>query len=286
MAFYKKNRLKLAQAQEILKEYNAPITLRQLYYQMVARQYIPNNDPAYKSLSRVCVIARDEGSLKEEDFADRLRIIDKPSSWNSLSDYFETVKSAYRKNLWKTQNNYVEIWTEKDALRNVITPITHAYDVPLLIVRGQLSRTAVYEGYSRFLEASEQGKSCHLFYFGDFDPSGIGIYNSLKNRTLKFQNGLLDQDIKVEHIALLESQIEKYNLPFIKANKDDPNYKNFIAKYYDKAVELDALPPDVLMQLVENIILKCIDQTEWNKAKSIEDQELEELERIINEVLN
>ena len=285
MAFYKKNKLKLAQVQEILSEYHVPITLRQLYYQMVARQYILNNDKEYRNLSRICKIARDEGSLQESSFADRLREIDKPSSWNDLSSFLSTVKGAYRKNIWATQDNYIEIWTEKDALRGVITPITHKYDIPLLIVRGQLSRTAVYEAHKRFLDAAEQGKNCHLFYFGDFDPSGIGIYNSLKNRTLKFQNGLLDEDIKIDHVALSESQIEKYSLPYVKANREDPNYKNFILNYSDMAVELDALPPNVLMQLVEDAIVKHIDPKKWEDAKIQETQEQAELEHIMNEVL-
>lgn len=285
MAFYKKNKLKLAQAQEILSEYNVPITLRQLFYQLVARQHIPNNDKAYRSLSRLCVKARDEGLLQEESFADRLRIIDKPSSWNSLLDYFETVQRSYRKNLWETQDNYLELWSEKDALRGVISPITHKYDVPLLIVRGQLSRTAVWEGYTRFLNAGEQGKRCHLFYAGDFDPSGVGIYNSLKDRLLNFEGGLLDQDIKFERIALSQKQIEKYSLSSIKAKKDDPNYDQFIAEYHDDStVELDALPPNVLMNLVENTITKCIDSKKWEDAKKQEQQEQYELEKLIDKI--
>jgi hypothetical protein len=283
MAFHKNNQRKLKQVQEIFSEYNMPITLRQLYYQMVARQYIPNNQKTYHSLSRLCVIARDEGSLQEESFADRLRIIDQPSSWDDLKSFLTTVKSSYRKNNWDTQDNYLEIWSEKDALRGVISPITHKYDVPLLIVRGQLSRTAVYEAHKRFLSASEQGKFSHLFYFGDFDPSGIGIYNSLKNRTKKFGNGILVEDIKFERIALSEQQIEDYNLPYIKAKKDDPNYKKFIAKYSDKAVELDALPPNVLMELIEKVIIKHIDQKKWAAAKVQENKEQDELQNIMNE---
>ena len=275
--------MKLIQAQEILSEYNVPITLRQIYYQMVAKQYILNNQKAYKCLSRICRISRDEGWLQESAFADRLRIIDKPSSWNDLPSFLTTVKSSYRKNKWTTQDSYIEIWSEKDALRGVISPITHKYDVPLLIVRGQLSRTAIYEAHKRFLNASEQGKRSHLYYFGDFDPSGIGIYNSLKNRTLKFENGMLDEDVKIEHIALLECHINKYKLPFTKAKKDDPNYKNFISKYPDKAVELDALPPDVLMQLVEDTIVKHIDPKKWAAAKVQENKEQDELQNIMNE---
>ena len=282
MAFYKKNKLKLKQVQKIVSEYKVPMTLRQIFYRMVVPHYIPNNDKAYNSLSRLCVIARDEGSLDEQSFADRLREIDKPSSWIDLPSFLETAKHSYRKSMWENQENYIEIWSEKDALRGVIAPITHRYDVPLLIVRGQLSRTAVWEAYSRFLDASEQGKRCNLFYFGDFDPSGIGIYNSLKKRMLKFEGGLLAQDIKFERVALSEKQIKKYDLPKIKAKRDDPNYKKFVSEYSDMAVELDALPPTFLMELVENTIHKCIDPKKWEDARMLEKQEQNELGNLID----
>jgi hypothetical protein len=282
MAFYKKNQIKLQRCQEILAEYDMPITLRQLYYQLVVRQFIANLDKEYRALSRLCVRARDEGSMDEEAFADRLREIDKPASWNDLSDFMSTVKNAYRKNIWDAQDNYVEIWSEKDALRGVLAAVTHRYDCTLLIVRGQLSRTAVWEGYNRFVAALERGKQCHLYYFGDHDPSGIGIYRSLRERLLNYNDGALGPYIKIERVSLSEEQISKYELPSIKAKKEDPNYKRFIDEYSDMAVELDALPPNVLMDMVEDTILSCLDQTKREAALAIGAKENLELQKIID----
>ena len=284
MGFYKKNRLKLARTQKILSEYDMPITLRQLYYQLVVRQFIENSDKAYNSLSRMCVKARDEGSLAEESFADRLREIDKLSSWDNLTSFLSTVRNAYQKDVWDTQDNYVEIWSEKDALRGVISEITHRYDVILLIIRGQLSRTAVWEGYQRFSNAVANGKNCNLFYFGDFDPSGIGIYRSLKKRLIDFKDGELEEHLNIERIALSEDQIAEYELPTIAAKKEDPNYPMFIKEYSDRAVELDALPPDVLRDMVENMIHSCLDNKKLKLARDMEKREKTKLKAMIDTI--
>jgi hypothetical protein len=269
----------LVQVQEVLQSYDFALTLRQIYYQLVSRQYIPNRKESYRRLSQLCVKGRDEGILPEDAFADRLREIDKPSSWADLNDFMATVRQAYRKDVWQDQENYIEIWTEKDALRGVITPVTYAFDVSLLIVRGQVSRTAIYESYERFFAKMQEGKNCYLFYFGDFDPSGLSIYNSLVQRLRNYGEGY-GNGIIFQRIALTAEQIEEYHLPQDPAKKSDPSYKSFVAEYGDNVVELDSLPPDALRELIKN----CI-EPKINKAVSVQVQETEKREKVMLEKL-
>ncbi|GAI68310.1 unnamed protein product, partial [marine sediment metagenome] len=235
----------LAQVQEILDSYDFALTLRQIYYQLVARQFIPNEQRYYKKLSRLCVAGRNEGILPEDKFTDRTRVFDKLSSWLDFKDFMNTVKNSYHKDMWQNQDRYLEIWTEKDALRSVINIITHRYDVGLQIARGQYPRTCIYETSLRYKAQSD--KKCLLYYFGDYDPSGLTIYNSIKERLIKF-----GVDIEIPgRIALTEEQIEKYKLPSDRAKKSDPNYKKFIEKTgSDRVVELDSLPPDILRKII------------------------------------
>lgn len=271
---HKKSLALIEQVQKVISEYDFALTLRQIYYQLVARQIIANLKSQYQRLSRLCVIGRDEGMLPEEAFADRLRQVQKSASWEDLREYMETVKESYRKARWGNQDVYLEIWTEKDALRGVIQPITDLYDVNLLVVRGQVSRTAIWEASERFNEQEKVGK---LIYLGDFDPSGISIYRSLKERIVK----RVKVSVEFQRIALTPEQIEKYDLPEDYGKKKDPNYKRFVAEYGDNVVELDALPPEVLQKLVRDSIEQNID---WKKWKAIEDEEQREqakLEEII-----
>jgi len=267
----------LAQVQNILNEYDYPLSVRQIYYQLVARQIIENIENEYRKLSRLTVIGRDEGILDEEKFADRLRQIQQPNTWIDLNDFMETVKDAYRRDSWTEQPDYIEIWIEKDALRNVVAPVTERYGVPLLIVRGHVSRTAIYQAYQRYAEKND--KDCYLYYFGDFDPSGLTIYQSLVKRLSGFNNGNLD--ITFERVALTQEQIDKYNLPPAPAKKTDPNTSRFIKQHGDNVVELDALPPDELIALVQESIEQHIDMDIWNESASIEAQETEELQEFI-----
>ena len=266
----------LAQVQTILSEYDFPLSLRQIYYQLVSRQIIENVENEYRKLSRLTVIGRDEGILDEEKFTDRLRQIQQPDTWTDLVDFMQTVKRAYRKDYWIQQPDYIEIWIEKDALRGVVEPVTNKYGVPLLVVRGQVSRTAIYDAYQRYIE---EDKYCYLYYFGDFDPSGITIYESLLNRLSGFNGGNLD--ITFERIALTQGQINGYDLPPAPAKKSDPNTKKFVKQHGDNVVELDALPPDVLIELVQETIEQHVEWETWNETASIEKQETEELQEFI-----
>jgi len=272
----------LQQIQQVIEAYDFALTLRQIYYQLVARQIIANEQNNYRKISRLCVQGRDEGMLPEDAFADRLREVDKPSSWDNLNAFMKTVRVAYRKSKWNDQATYVEVWTEKDALRGVISPITHDYDVPLLVVRGQVSRTAIYESYNRFAERVEEGKLCYLFYFGDFDPSGISIFNSLVERMRKF--GDCGEAINFQRIALTREQIDTYALPQDPAKSSDPNYKKFVSEYGDNVVELDALPPGVLRELIKHSIESRIDMVILAQVQQTEEEEKTQLQHFISQI--
>ena len=275
----KKSLQLLEQVKEIIGEYNFPLTLRQIYYQLVAKQIIPNQQKYYMKLSRLCVIGRDEGILSEDAFADRLRQVDKPSSWLDLSDFLKTVKESYRKDKWQDQDAYIEIWTEKDALRSVLTQITHPYDVSLLVVRGQVSRTAIYESYERFDEKLNEDKDCYLYYAGDFDPSGLSIYHSLVDRLKKY--GAASDHINFKRIALTPEQIDKYKLPSDPGKQTDPNYKRFVLEYGDRVVELDSLPPAVLRSIVKDCITQHINNGVLIQAQKTELKERSRLQEFL-----
>lgn len=282
MALQRKSLELLGQVQEVIEGYDFSLTLRQIYYQLVAKQIISNQQKYYMKLSRLCVIGRDEGMLPEDAFADRLREVDKPNSWDDLVDFMDTVKQAYKKDKWKNQSAYVEVWTEKDALRGVISPITYECDVSLLVVRGQVSRTAIYESYNRFSQKFNEDKKCYLFYFGDFDPSGISIYNSLVKRLRNFGN--YGGNINFRRVALTQEQISQHNLPQDPAKKSDPNYKKFVNKYGDNVVEIDSLPPDVLRELIRDCVEAKIDNGILAQVQELEALEQIQLQEFIKEI--
>jgi len=105
-------------------------------------------------------------------FVDRLRRPDKLSTWTDASDYLDTVRRAYRKDLWDSQDDYVEIWLEKDALSSFFANITRQYQVTLMVCRGFASISFLYEAA---MDLADIDKPIYIYFFGDHDPSGRNI---------------------------------------------------------------------------------------------------------------
>jgi len=98
-------------AAAVLAEHH-PMTLRQVYYQLVARHIIDNNRNEYQRLSNALVKARQEGIIPWEWVEDRTRKPRQPAMWENLQDFLETVRHAYRRDIWTSQSFYVEVWLE------------------------------------------------------------------------------------------------------------------------------------------------------------------------------
>jgi len=259
-------------AREILGEYN-PMTLRQVYYQLVARHIIDNKRSEYQKLSNALVRARQEGIIPWEWVEDRGRQPRAISMWRDLPDFIDTVKVAYRKDVWDSQPVYIEVWLEKDALSGVFIDVTREYGVTLIVGRGYNSWSAYKDASIRFCDID---KPITLLYFGDFDPSGEDILRALED-SLEFF-GTSPEIIKV---ALTHDDITRYDLPPDFTKKTDSRSKNFIEEHGDIAVELDALPVKILQQKIRDSIEDHIDLEALEKIRTIENKERQELANLL-----
>jgi len=252
-------------ARDILAEQN-PMTVRQVYYQLVSRQVIKNNRGAYQAVSNALVDARREGLIPWEWIEDRLRRPRTVSMWNGLSDFAETCRRAYRRDVWDTQPEYLEVWLEKDALSGIFEDVLDPYGVTLNVGRGYDGWDSIHNAATRYLDTDA---AVTVLYFGDFDPSGEDMNRSLKERLASL--GCAPEIIKC---ALVPEDIERYDLPPDFAKQTDTRATAFIAKHGDVSVELDALPVDVLR---DRLIKEVSSRMDLDALKKI--QELEETER-------
>jgi hypothetical protein len=270
MGKHEKTKTIIETAQSILAVHN-PMTVRQIYYQLVSRQVIENNRSQYQAVSNALVWARREGIIPWEWIEDRLRRPRAVSMWKGLSDFRDTVLRAYRKNVWSNQPGYLEVWLEKDALSGMFEDVLNPYGVILNVGRG-------YDGWSSIRNATDRygdGKGVTVLYFGDFDPSGEDMVRSLKKRIEFF-----DCNPEIVKSALTMEDIRRYHLPpdFTKAS--DTRQKAFIEKYGDVAVELDALPLYTLRQRVISEVEARMDLRALDKVKRIEASEKKRLARV------
>ncbi|CAN5903350.1 hypothetical protein BH23PLA1_BH23PLA1_35660 [soil metagenome] len=227
-----------------------PMTIRQLYYRLVSVGAIAKTEAEYKStVVRLLGEMRREGDIPFHWIADNTRWMRKPRTHSGLDQALRQTAATYRRSVWDNQDAYVEIWLEKDALAGVLWEVTDPWDVPLMVTRGFASLSFLHQAAEAI---GAQDKPTFLYYFGDHDPSGLAITVQVEQDIRGFAP---DADLTVARIAVTPEQIEAMNLPTRPTKSTDSRSKGFIGG----SVEVDAVPPTTLRQLVEACITQHID---------------------------
>jgi len=236
-------------ANEIIDEYKADgydLTLRQLYYQFVARDIIPNRQAEYKKLGTAINNGRLAGLIDWNSIVDRTRKHEANGHWDSPSDIIEDSADQYAIDTRADQNDYLEVWVEKDALVGVIERACEPLDIGYLSCRGYASQSAMWRAAMRFKRQEQNGKECTiLLHLGDHDPSGIDMTRDIQDRLNMFGSY-----VHVKRIALDMEQVEKYSPPPNPAKTTDSRYATYREEYGDDSWELDALDPRIITELI------------------------------------
>ena len=267
-------------ANEIIGEYRDEgyiLTLRQLYYQFVARGHIENSEKSYKNLGKIITKARMAGMISWQAIEDRNR--GHKQYWYD-EDYMNPIKAMpdyIRFDRWARQDHYVEVWVEKEALGNVISRACQPYLVPYMSCKGYLSASEAWRAGRRIREKLAEGKRCVVVHLGDHDPSGIDMTRDNRDRLWTFSESPM---VKVERIALNMDQVEEYNPPPNPAKTTDSRSDWYISKYGEISWELDALEPGYLVNLIQNKIEGFIDSDKWNAVGEEEEKHKALLRRV------
>lgn len=238
------------------------LSVRQLYYQLVARGVIEKTEPAYKRVCDASAQMRLDGSLDYRRIADGHRVRRVPFAHDGLTHALADAHGLYRRNFWLDQPVHVEVWCEKDALSGVVYPVADRYGVPYVATRGFPSITLRYESAQALMAT---GKPAVVFYLGDHDASGQAISGNLEGELRAF-----GAEVSVERVALNPDQIAAHRLPTRPGKGTDSRHAAFAAQFGDASVELDALPPDVLTDLVDDAIAGEVDAAAWARVAAVE----------------
>lgn len=262
---------------EVIEEYSAQgyeLTLRQAYYQLVARGYIPNNERSYKNIGNLINDGRLAGLIDWYAITDRTRNLRGNSHWDTPADVIASAKYSYLLDKWEGQPNYVEVWVEKDALVDVVGQACRPFDVPYFSCRGYTSQSEMWAAARRFLrqDGREQRIIIHL---GDHDPSGIDMTRDIQERLEMF-----GADVYVKRIALTMEQIEFYNPPPNPVKITDSRCGKYISMYGNESWELDALEPKVITDLIKEQVTMYRDDDLYQEVCSKEAREKQELQML------
>jgi hypothetical protein len=298
------------------------VTLRQVYYQFVARDWFPesrtwswddqrkrwyrdpngtkNADPNYKWLGSLLNDARLAGYLDWDYIVDRTRNLRDLPHWDTAHDIIIASEQSFRIPKWETQDNYVEVWIEKDALVGVLESCCPQLDVPFFSCRGYTSQSELWGAAQRLHHKINEGKRAVVIHLGDHDPSGVDMTRDIHERLAMFisqDSGNMPEKnssvemweyvenaepvLIVDRIALTMDQIRQFDPPPNPAKLTDSRASAYVERYGYKSWELDALDPATLVGLIQASVESYRDDADWEDAVEREREERKFLTRAV-----
>jgi hypothetical protein len=252
---------------QIVAEFE-PMTVRQVFYQLVTRGVIAKTEAEYKTtVCRLLVQMRREGALPFHWIADNTRWQRKPRTYGSLQSMLQSCQATYRRALWDDQDAYVEVWLEKEALAGVLIDVTAKWDVPLMVTRGYPSVSFLHSAAEAI---ANETREIYVYYFGDRDPSGVDIDRFVERELREYAPNC---ELTFQRVAVLKHQIEQYGLQTRPTKKSDSRSRSFEGE----SVEVDAIAPDQLRALCERCILGHIDRDQLERTQAVEKAERDTL---------
>ena len=248
-----------------------PMTVRQVFYQATVRGLVEKAESGYAKVQTDLTLMRRDGTLPYDWLADNTRWQRKPQTFDSVEDALNETAKFYRKSLWADADAYVEIWLEKDALAGVVYPVTSMYDVPLMVARGYASLSFLHSAAEYINDLTVP---TYIYHLGDYDPSGVNAAEKIEETLRELAP---DADITFERLAVTRQQIALWRLPTRPTKTSDTRAKGF----GKTSVELDAIEPQRLRSLVQNVIEVHLPARQFKVLKAAEESERELLTSLV-----
>lgn len=261
----------IATANDIIDEYSSngfDLTVRQLFYQFVARGLLPNSEKSYNKVKSFVSDGRMAGLIDWEAIKDRTRYVRELAHWASPRSIIAACARQYRTDKWNTQTFRPECWIEKDALVGVIEPVCEDLDVACFSCRGYASQSSMFEASERLKDYVYSGQTPVILHLGDHDPSGLDMTRDIRERLALF----MGEDIEVRRIALTMAQVRQFNPPPNPAKVTDARAKEYKLLHGPHSWELDALDPATLSQLIRDEVGALRDDVLWDEAVEMEQE--------------
>lgn len=261
-----------------------PATVRQIFYQAVVRGLVPKCEThGYRPVQHRLLALRKEGVVPFRWITDNARMVRGFPRYDGLAAYAKEVASRYRRDYWAESEVRVEVWIEKDALAGVLYPVVlREFGLDLYVTRGFSSHTYLQEAAE---DINDDGRTTHVYLLTDLDPSGISIAENveqnLRSMTMRDPNASSaapSSPVVVKRLAVTRKQVEEYGLPTRPTKKTDARARKFAEEHGTDSVELDALPPDILRDMVRENIARHMDPYRLQAMKEQEERERKDLE--------
>jgi hypothetical protein len=248
----------------VLTEYDAAgfaVTLRQLFYRLVADGVLLNCVPDYRNLGRYINQAKEAGTIDWDWVEDRTRMLRGRQRYHSTADLLAAAATDWHMDYWVGQPTRPEVWIEKDALLSIVAPVCNVLDVRYYSLRGWGRPSDKFDAARRFSEYAKIGQSSVVLHAGDYDPTGCSATTNIETELSRYAQKLeCENFVVVSRIALNKNQIENMNIPPNKIGEEEKSgesrWNGFVRENNGNSDtwELDALRPAVLQDIVRRAI--------------------------------
>lgn len=277
-----KTRALLEQAQAVLDEYRQywPLTCRQIFYRMVGAHGYDKTEAAYGRLCHHLANARrgkvipfaairDDGvtTYRRDHFEDR----------DGFIRHVRRLGQNYTRDKLAGQEVHIEVWCEAAGMLPQLDDVAEPYSVRAYSSGGFDSLTAKKDLADRICRI---GKPTVILHLGDYDPSGVSIFDSVAEDVAAFVEadrpwGTITVDFK--RIALTAEQVAEYDLPTAPPKASDSRSKGWTGG----TCQLEALPPNVIADILKGEILLHMDLDQLFEDRERQDREREEIQTLL-----
>jgi len=269
--------IELIEAARRILEVEQPTTVRAVCYRLFVASVIDSMSKNNTSMvSRHLVTARDDGTIPWEWIVDESREAERIASWDDPDDIIEQAVGQYRKDYWREQPEWIEVWSEKGTVRGALAPVLNEYGLTFRVMHGFSSATTI-----NAVASATRGshKPLTILYIGDYDPSGLYMSEvDIPSRLDRYS-----AQATIHRIALTDADVHAGELPSFEAatKTGDPRHKWFTRHYGRRCWELDAMPAPDLRQRVQEEVLVRLDYGRWKHAKEVEAAEIESMQSVM-----
>lgn len=145
--------------------------------------------------------------------------------------------------------------------------VVEEHGLDLYVTRG-FSSVTYLQSAAEFIK--RDGRTTYVYLLTDFDPSGLKIAETVGRELVERAAPV---SVEIERLAVTQGQIASYTLPTRPTKTTDTRARAFVAQYGTNSVELDALPPDALRELVRKAIERHMDKRQLHSLKMAEREE-------------
>lgn len=248
----------------VLAEGPHPLTLRQLFYRCVSRGLLEKTENAYTALSLEFTNFRVDGEVPWAWLADNTRTVreasrrDHTTIADAKQQALQLLRDAddyYFQSPWHDYPYDVQLWLEKDALASTLHGVVDRYGVGLWVARGFSSVSFLHDAAEAI---SASGKFTKILYLADYDPSGVMAMQAGMRRLDELCEQKGHVEVQWRQVALTQEQVAEWDLP------TRPTKPSMHSKKWEggNSVELDAIPPQQLQELVAEAIEEVMSESQ------------------------